>query len=176
MLLSVLESDLIQVNMGVPETVPERVPFLGSGQSPKQSVTLADGRTIALTALSMGNPHAVLLLDAPPTDAMVAELGPMLESHPDFPERVNVGFLFIEQPDRAQLRVYERGVGETLACGSGACAALVAGRLHGRLAETATLNLLGGPLQLTWSGAGHPVIMTGPATFVYEGFIDLERN
>jgi diaminopimelate epimerase len=124
----------------------------------------------------MGNPHAVLLLDEPPTDALVADLGPLLESHPDFPERVNVGFLYIEQPDQAQLRVYERGVGETLACGSGACAALVAGRLQNRLAETVTLNLLGGPLKMTWSGDQQPVIMTGPATFVYEGFIDLESN
>lgn len=174
--LSVVDNDVIQVNMGVPETAPERVPFLGSGHCPEQSVTLADGRTIALTAVSMGNPHAVLLLNTPPTDAMVAELGPLLESHPDFPERVNVGFLYIEQPDLAQLRVYERGVGETLACGSGACAALVAGRLQGRLAETVTMKLLGGPLQMTWPGAGQPVIMTGPATFVYEGFIDVESH
>lgn len=176
MVLSLLDAQTVCVQMGQPETAPERVPFLGAGECPDQQVVLPDGRVLALTAISMGNPHAVLLLDAPPTDALVAELGPLLESHADFPEHANVGFLFIESPKSAQLRVFERGVGETLACGSGACAAMVAGRLQGLLAESVTLQLRGGPLNITWAGGDEPVLMTGPATFVYDGFIELESN
>lgn len=176
LVLSLLDHAMVRVDMGVPETAPERVPFTGVGQCPHQQVTLLDGRVIALTAIAVGNPHAVLLLDEPPTDALVAELGPLLEGHVNFPQRTNVGFLYIEQPDQAQLRVYERGVGETLACGSGACAAVVAGRLHEQLAESVTLQLRGGPINIMWSGVGHSVFMTGPAAFVYDGFIELERT
>lgn len=176
LVLTLLEPDRVRVNMGVPELVAERVPFSGLGHCPEQSVLLHDGREVPLTAVSMGNPHAVLLLDAPPTDAVVAELGPILEQHPSFPERANVGFLYVEQPDQAQLRVFERGVGETLACGSGACAAVVAGRLRGVLNETVRLTLLGGPIDIHWAGADRPVLMTGPATFVYDGFIELEQQ
>jgi len=105
--------------------------------------------------------------------APVAELGPLIERHDLFPERVNAGFMQIISPDHIRLRVYERGAGETLACGTGACAAVVAGILWSQLSETVTVELKGGKLSINWKGAGHPVLMTGPATTVYEGHLNL---
>ena len=120
----------------------------------------------------MGNPHAVL--EVPHIDtAPVARLGPSLEAHPRFPRHVNVGFMEIVDRNRIRLRVFERGVGETLACGSGACAAVVAGRVQGLLDDTVTTELRGGDLVVSWQGDDHPVLMTGPATFVFEGTIEL---
>jgi diaminopimelate epimerase len=120
----------------------------------------------------MGNPHAVLRV-ADIDTAAVATLGPLIEQHARFPERVNVGFMQVLAEDAIRLRVYERGAGETLACGSGACAAVVAGQLQGWLAERVKVVLNGGELVVSWAGIGQPVLMTGPATTVYQGRIDL---
>jgi len=125
---------------------------------------------VQLAAVSMGNPHAVLQV-ADTETAPVALLGPILESHPLFPKRVNVGFMQIINPQQIRLRVFERGVGETRACGTGACAAAVAGRLQGLLAEQVQVDLPGGRLQIAWQGEGQPVYMTGPATTVYTGTV-----
>jgi diaminopimelate epimerase len=120
----------------------------------------------------MGNPHAVTLVDKV-DEAPVAELGPLIEHHADFPEQVNAGFMEVVSPREIRLRVHERGAGETQACGSGACAAVVAGRLQDLLEEKVTVHLTGGDLEIAWAGESHPVIMTGPATTVFEGSVRL---
>jgi diaminopimelate epimerase len=120
----------------------------------------------------MGNPHTVLQVDDV-DHAPLDELGPLLERHSRFPQRVNVGFMQVMGRDRVRLRVFERGVGETLACGTGACAAVVAGRLQGLLDERVRVGLSGGDLDIHWAGEGSPVLMTGPAESVFEGVIEL---
>lgn len=132
----------------------------------------AGGRSVEVAALSMGNPHCVLLVDDVDR-APVAELGPALEHHPAFPERCNVGFLEPRGRDRARLRVWERGVGETRACGSGACAAMVAGRRRGLFGDEVTLALPGGDLVVSWRGPGEAVWLTGPAQYSFEGTVAL---
>jgi len=122
----------------------------------------------------MGNPHAVQVV--PEVDsAPVNTQGPLIERHPRFPQRVNAGYMQIVDRGHIRLRVYERGAGETLACGSGACAAVVAGRQRGLLDDKVDVNLLGGTLRVSWAGEGQPVWMTGPAVTVFEGTIDLDR-
>ncbi|GAA4651028.1 diaminopimelate epimerase [Kistimonas scapharcae] len=157
----------ITVNMGEPILDPWDIPF----KTDRQSITYnleVDGRELEIAAVSMGNPHAVLQVDDVDS-APVEKLGPVIHRHIRFPERCNAGFMEIVNPAEIRLRVYERGVGETLACGTGACAAVVAGRLRGMLEETVTVTLPGGSLSITWKGEGYPVMMTGPATRVYEG-------
>lgn len=169
--LRVLEDEQVCVDMGPPRLNPSDLPF----DAPQRATTyplVADGRTLEISAISMGNPHAVLLVDSV-DQAPVAELGPLIESHPAFPQRVNVGFMAIRSRSEIDLRVFERGTGETLACGTGACAAVVAGRLRGLLDEQVRVHLPGGDLMISWSGEGHPVGMTGPATEVFEGSITL---
>ena len=162
---------LVSVDMGVPRLEVADIPFIAPA---RDTIYLIDVNNISMeiSALSMGNPHAVLLVDAI-EQAPVAELGPLLEGHVRFPERVNVGFMEIVDADTIRLRVYERGAGETLACGSGACAAVVAGRLQGRLSARVKVLLNGGELVVSWDGEGQPVLMTGPATTVYQGHIEL---
>jgi diaminopimelate epimerase len=163
--------DQVRVNMGAPILEPDRIPF----QAPQQadSYTLeVDGQNYQIGAASMGNPHAVLQVDATDT-APVGELGPLIETHPRFPNRVNAGFMQIVARDRIRLRVFERGTGETLACGTGACAAVVSGQIQGLLDNEVTVNLLGGDLVVKWQGGDAPVWITGPAAFVYEGSIQL---
>jgi diaminopimelate epimerase len=128
--------------------------------------------TLRIGAVSMGNPHAVLQVDAV-ADAPVARLGPEIEHHPDFPQRVNVGFMQRLDRRHIKLRVYERGAGETLACGTGACAAVVAGRLQGLLDPRVQVSLPGGELVVEWQGEDTPVMMSGPAETVFEGTIEL---
>ena len=130
------------------------------------------GKTYDISAVSMGNPHGVLVVDNVKT-APVAELGPLIESHARFPARVNAGFMQIVSRNEINLRVFERGVGETLACGTGACGAVVAGRLRGLLDQNVKVNLPGGSLQIEWPGDGQPVIMTGPAVTVFHGQIKI---
>jgi diaminopimelate epimerase len=120
----------------------------------------------------MGNPHAVLIVDDV-ENAPVSELGPTLENHERFPERVNVGFMQIKSPNHIRLRVFERGSGETLACGSGACAAVVVGHLQGHLAKQVKVDLPGGSLMIDWQGVQTPVFLTGPTATVFEGNIEL---
>ena len=160
----------ITVNMGVPRLEPAGIPFVAEAAAVRYSLEVA-GRSYEIGALSLGNPHAVLRVDDI-TAAPVATLGPLIERHPRFPERVNAGFMQIEDAGTVRVRVFERGAGETLACGSGACAAVVAGRLRGELDETVKVVLNGGELVVSWPGAGHAVMMTGPATTVYQGRIE----
>ncbi|ADW75831.1 MULTISPECIES: diaminopimelate epimerase [Rahnella] len=171
MVLTVTEDEEVQVNMGEPVFEPQQVPFRAA-KPEKTYILRAEERTVFCGVVSMGNPHCVLQVD----DVLTAEvevLGPMLESHDRFPERVNVGFMQILSPESVKLRVYERGAGETQACGSGACAAVAVGIQQGLLAEEVQVELPGGSLDIRWKGPGHPLYMTGPATHVYDGFIHL---
>lgn len=170
-LLKVQEDGQITVDMGIPRLEPVDIPF----QADRQEVTYdldVKGQQVVISAVSMGNPHAVLLVDKVQT-APVNELGTLIEAHSRFPNRVNVGFMELVDADHIHLRVFERGAGETLACGTGACAAVVAGRLQGYLDETVRVDLPGGQLMISWPGPGQSVMMTGPATHVFKGMIDL---
>jgi diaminopimelate epimerase len=168
--LQITPSKQVRVNMGAPVLSPADIPFDASGRATTYHLENA-GESIEIVAVSMGNPHAVLLVNDVRT-APVATLGPQLEHHPRFPQRVNVGFMQIVSRTEINLRVFERGAGETLACGTGACAA-VSGQLRGLLDDTVQVNLPGGALSIEWQGEGQPVMMTGPATTVYEGQIQL---
>uniref|UniRef100_UPI003F9B9BAA diaminopimelate epimerase n=1 Tax=Pseudomonas sp. TaxID=306 RepID=UPI003F9B9BAA len=161
----------ISVNMGPPRLVPAEIPFQAEQQATSYTVDV-DGQNIDLAAVSMGNPHAVLRV-SDINSAPVHELGPKIEHHPRFPARVNVGFLQVIDRHRAQLRVWERGAGETQACGTGACAAAVAAISQGWMDSPVTLDLPGGRLSIEWAGVGEPVMMTGPAVRVYEGQVRL---
>ena len=167
--LDLQDSNLVKVNMGIPRLEPAEIPFIFQQRQMLYTVEIGQN-SVQLAAVSMGNPHAVLQV-ADTETAPVALLGPTLESHPLFPKRVNVGFMQIINPQQIRLRVFERGVGETRACGTGACAAAVAGRLQGLLAEQVKVDLPGGRLQIAWQGEGQPVYMTGPATTVYTGTV-----
>ena len=159
----------VRVNMGPPVLEPARIPFLVPGQALTYPLEVV-GERLTIGAVSMGNPHAVLRV----TDlesAPVAMLGPQIEHHPRFPARVNVGFMQVLDPCHIRLRVHERGAGETLACGTGACAAVVVGRLWEILGERVRVSLPGGDLVIQWLGGSEPVWMTGPATTVYQGEI-----
>ena len=167
-----LEDDgQVTVNMGVPELDPASLPFDAKVQADSYSIEVAE-ETYQIGAVSMGNPHAVLRVDDVAT-APVEKLGPLLESHSRFPQRVNVGFMQVVSKDAIKLRVYERGVGETLACGTGACAAVVAGQTQGWLNQQVKVTLSGGELVIRWQGGNNPLYMTGPASHVYDGTIDL---
>lgn len=169
--LRVRSDGQISVDMGAPRLAPAQIPFQAEAEALSYRVEV-DGREVELAAISMGNPHAVLRVDNVDT-APVHELGPKLEQHPRFPQRVNVGFLQIIDRHQARLRVWERGAGETQACGTGACAAAVAAIRQGWMDSPVQLELPGGRLSIEWAGPGRPVIMTGPAMRVYEGHIRL---
>lgn len=167
--LIVQEDGQVTVDMDIPRLEPEEIPFQALVRAPRYALSVR-GETVEMGAVSMGNPHAVL--EVPHVDsAPVTRLGPAIEAHPRFPKRVNVGFMEVVDRKRIRLRVFERGVGETLACGSGACAAVVVGRLQDLLDEKVTVELRGGDLVVSWAGEHQPVLMTGPATFVFEGRI-----
>ena len=165
------ENGEVTVDMGVPRFEPSHVPFVTGSDALVQPL-LANGRTVEMTALSMGNPHAVQLVDNVDT-APVAELGPLIENHPRFPQRVNAGFMQAVDRHRIRLRVYERGAGETLACGTGACAAVAAGIARGLLDSPVRVVTRGGELSVAWGGPGQPVFMTGPAVAVFDGELEL---
>lgn len=171
--LYVEDDGQVRVNMGVPRFEPARVPFEAEKQSLVYTLE-AGGQDVQISAISMGNPHAVQVV-ADVDRAPVQSQGPLIERHPRFPRGVNAGYMQIVDRAHIRLRVYERGAGETLACGSGACAAVVAGRARGLLADTVEVDLPGGTLRIAWAGPGEPVWMTGPATTVFHGTIDLER-
>ena len=167
-----LEADgNVTVDMGVPVLTPADVPFVSESDAYVQPLDVA-GNTIAITAVSMGNPHAVQVV-ADVDTAPVAEQGPLIEHHPRFPARVNAGFLQIVDEHRVRLRVFERGAGETLACGTGACAAVVAGILRELVVSPVTVETRGGELTIAWNGVGTPVMMTGPAVSVFSADITL---
>ncbi|MGY8526262.1 diaminopimelate epimerase [Paracidovorax citrulli] len=177
--LTLQDDGQVTVDMGPPELEPARIPF-DPGQSPQRTEgqdTLygleVNGRTAWISAVSMGNPHAVQVVDD--TEMFpVREDGPVIEQHATFPRRVNAGFMQIVDRNAIRLRVYERGAGETLACGTGACAAVVAGIRRGLLDSPVRVQTHGGELTIAWDGAGTPVRMTGPATTVFEGTVDLD--
>lgn len=161
----------IRVDMGVPRLDPAAIPLRVPRRQPLYQLRIR-GKDHDFSAVSMGNPHAVLTV-ADIAKAPVTTLGPQIQQQDLFPEGVNVGFMQVLDPGRILLRVFERGAGETLACGSGACAAVVAGRLAGKLAADVDVGLPGGHLLVSWEGEGEPVRITGPAAFVYEGRIML---
>lgn len=161
----------IAVQMSVPSFEPARIPFDAEARAQEYELAIDEER-VRFGAVSMGNPHAVLRVDSVDA-APVARLGPMLERHRRFPDGVNVGFMQVLSPHELRLRVYERGVGETLACGTGACAAVAVGRDQALLDERVVVHLPGGRLVVSWTGAGAPVWMSGPAEHVFEGYVDL---
>ncbi|MEZ9060325.1 diaminopimelate epimerase [Vibrio pelagius] len=167
MVLKIEENDQITVNMGVPEFEPSKIPFKAK-QPEKTYILRTDEHTLFCGAVSMGNPHVVTVVDDVDT-ADVDTLGPLLESHERFPERVNAGFMQVVTRDEVRLRVYERGAGETQACGSGACGAVAVGITQGLLSNDVKVSLPGGDLQISWQGPGKPLFMTGPATHVFDG-------
>ena len=174
-----LEDDgRVTVDMGVPVFEPARVPFDAEGlvarvEDDDRVWPLAiHGRTIEFSVLSMGNPHAVQIVDDI-AQASVAKDGPVIEHHARFPQRVNAGFMQVLERGAIRLRVWERGVGETLACGTGACAAAVAGILRGALDSPVAVHTRGGKLLIGWAGRGQSVLLTGPATTVFEGEIEI---
>ena len=167
--LRVHNRDDVEVDMGVPRWEPVDIPF-SAGQRAQSYTLRVEDSTLELGALSMGNPHAVLPVEDVAT-AAVERLGPLLECHADFPQRVNVGFMQVVSSQEIKLRVFERGVGETLACGTGACAAVVYGISRGWLSNSVTVELPGGKLSISWAGEGQPVVMTGPTAVVFEGTI-----
>ncbi|MGY5841997.1 diaminopimelate epimerase [Vibrio chemaguriensis] len=167
MILNIEDDGEVTVNMGVPEFEPNKIPFKAK-QKEKTYIMRAGEKTLFCGAVSMGNPHVVTVVDDVDT-ADVDTLGPLLESHERFPERVNAGFMQVESRDHIRLRVYERGAGETQACGSGACAAVAVGILQGLLDENVKVSLPGGELRIAWQGPGKPLFMTGPTTHVFDG-------
>ena len=161
----------VTVNMGIPRFLPAEIPFLGDGEAVIHALAVAD-ETLEISVVSMGNPHAVQVVDNVDR-APVGVQGPLIENHARFPQRVNAGFMQVVGRQAIRLRVYERGSGETLACGTGACAAAVAGIRRGLLDSPVRVTTRGGDLTIAWAGLGQPVMMTGPAVTVFTGEIEL---
>ena len=169
--LNVRNDGQITVDMGAPRLEPAEIPFVAAEAAIAYEVEVG-GQSVELAAISMGNPHGVLRV-ADVDTAPVHELGPQLETHPRFPQKANIGFLQVVDAHHARLRVWERGCGETQACGTGACAAAVAGIRQGWLQSPVQITLPGGSLSIEWAGPGQPVLMTGPALRVFEGQVRL---
>ncbi len=161
----------VTVEMAVPEFRPAKMPFTGEQQQTTYAIDAA-GETVQIGVVSMGNPHAVLRTDDV-ANARVAQLGALLEQHVRFPNRANIGFMQVMSANRIRLRVFERGVGETAACGTGACAAVVVGRSWNLLDPEVSVELPGGTLQIRWDGPDQPVWMTGDAVTAFEGSVEL---
>jgi diaminopimelate epimerase len=177
MTIEVGENGRVRVDMGAPIFEPAAIPIRWEGPEALHAKLEVDGEVVEATCLSMGNPHAVLFVDDPER-APVTTLGPRLETHEAFPNRANVEFVRVASPRRVEMRVWERGVGETLACGTGACAAAVASRLIGGADAAMVVSLPGGELEIEWEGShgdDKPVFMTGPAVRSFEGEFDLEE-
>ena len=165
------EDGRVTVNMGAPILEPARIPFVSDSDAPIQALEVA-GEIVQISAVSMGNPHAVQVVADVETSPVTTQ-GPLIEHHPRFPKRVNVGYLQVLDRTHIKLRVFERGTGETLSCGTGACAAVVAGIRRGLLDDTVHVATRGGALTISWQGEHSPVLMTGPAISVFEGEINL---
>ena len=166
-ILNIGDDDQVTVNMGVPEFEPSKIPFKAK-QREKTYILRAQDKTLFCGAVSLGNPHVVTVVDEL-SDDLIDETGPVLESHERFPERVNAGFMKVLSRSEIKLRVYERGAGETQACGTGACAAVAVGIAQGLLDENVTVHLPGGKLKIAWQGNDEPLYMTGPASHVFDG-------
>lgn len=162
----------VSVNMGVPQFIPKEIPFIADNDLVIHPLDI-DGVSFEISVVSMGNPHAVQIVTDIET-APVASIGPKIENHPQFPAKVNVGFMQITSRDEIKLRVFERAAGETLACGTGACAAVVAGIRRGLLNPRVRVITHGGELTITWAGDSQAVWMTGPAVSVFDGVINLQ--
>lgn len=169
--LSITKDNEVTVDMGRPRFLPAEIPFNAPEKLARYKL-LVDNIPVEIGAVSMGNPHGVVLVQDVDT-APVESLGPKLESHKSFPARANIGFMQIVSDEKIKLRVFERGSGETLACGTGACAAVAVGRRWGLLSESVEVSLPGGKLLINWSDENSPVMMTGPAEFVFEGEISI---
>ena len=169
--LELHDDGTVTADMGPPRLDPGDIPFVHRTREVRYELDVG-GRECRVAAVSMGNPHAVLAVDAV-ASAPVHDLGPRIETHPRFPEHANVGFMEIVTPRHIRLRVWERGAGETPACGTGACAAAVAGRLAGELDETVAVSLPGGDLEVRWAGGDAPVLLRGPAEYCYTGTVEL---
>lgn len=167
-----IKDEQVTVDMGVPNFEPERLPFTTDECAETYNIMVNDTE-YAIGAVSVGNPHAVLQV-ADIRTAEVETIGAAIQNHAQFPQRVNVGFMEIINQDKINLRVYERGAAETLACGTGACAAVAVGRMQGKLNEEVTVRLPGGDLVIHWPGEGQKLLMTGPATTVFQGKINCE--
>ncbi len=165
------ENGWVRVNMGYPKFLPQEIPFLAEEPENLYDIDLVNNEKLTIDVVNMGNPHAVTIVPDVIT-ADVPRIGPQVESHARFPQRVNAGFMQIIDEKHARLRVFERGVGETLACGTGACAAAVSGMRRGLLSSNVEIELAGGKLQIEWK-EGDVVWMTGPTATVYEGRLDL---
>jgi diaminopimelate epimerase len=161
----------ISVDLGVPDFDPRSLPFEAAGEADSYPLEVA-GRTLAIGAVSIGNPHAVLTVESVDA-APVATLGPAIERHPRFPRRVNTGFMEVAGRDRIRLRVYERGAGETAACGTGACAAVAVGRRRGLLDAEVQVSVRGGELRVNWAGRGESIWLSGPAEISFEGHLEI---
>ena len=169
--LTLQDDGQVTVNMGAPIFEPAKIPFISDARQSQYLLKLRQ-ESLSICAVSMGNPHAVTLVDDVET-ADVATLGPQIESHINFPQRVNAGFMQIINPHEIKLRVYERGSSETLACGTGACAAAVSGMMLGLLQSPVLVHARGGDLTIAWQGEDMPVMMTGSAEIVFEGSITI---
>jgi len=169
--VKILGENSVSVSMGVPEFEPARIPFDADERAALYPL-LAGGESLNVSALSMGNPHCVLQVEQA-AEADVATLGPLIETHERFPRGANVGFMSISNRGHIDLRVHERGVGETMACGTGACAAVVAGRILDKLDSDVEVSLPGGQLMVSWPGDSAPVWLSGNAELNYEGILDL---
>jgi diaminopimelate epimerase len=167
----VLQPEIVSVDMGVPNFDPRSLPFDASSEA-NVYVLEAGGSEVEIGAVSMGNPHAVLTVSSVES-APVDRLGPAIEHHRRFPKRVNVGFMEITDRSHIRLRVHERGVGETLACGTGTCAAVAVGRRHGRLDAEVHVDTRGGELRVNWPGPGERIWLTGPAVVSFEGRVEI---
>ena len=163
----VLADGEVRVDMGAPAFEPDDIPFVADARAPSY-VLQCNGEELRIGAVSLGNPHAVVRVPEV-DDYPVVDLAPSIQAHTRFPASANVGFMQVIGERHVRLRVYERGVGETLACGSGACAAAVVGRENGWLDDAVDVDLPGGSLRVQWTGNGYPVWLTGPTTWVYEG-------
>ena len=166
------DDGLVSVAFGVPDFDPRSLPFEAPAEAASYRIDLSSG-PVEFGAVSIGNPHAVIRV-ASVADAPVDTVGPAMENHARFPRRVNVGFVEIVSPEHVRLRVFERGTGETLACGTGACAAVAIGHRHGPLAEEVRVDTRGGRLIVGWRGPGEPIWLTGPAETSFEGQVELQ--
>ncbi|MGY4877761.1 diaminopimelate epimerase [Vreelandella aquamarina] len=171
LVLKVQHDGLVRVDMGRPRFTPSALPFDAPGDQPLHPLEV-DGETLSVSVVSMGNPHAVLQVDDV-QNAPVERLGPAIEAHPRFPRKVNAGFMQVVSPNQIRLRVFERGSGETLACGTGACAAVASGIRQGLLKSPVTVQLAGGELTIEWPDPEAALIMVGPATRVFDGRVVL---
>lgn len=167
---------LVKVNMGAPELLPEKIPVAAEGERAIDVPLEVKGKTYQMNGVSMGNPHCVIFMEEDVRELDLEKIGPDFENHKRFPKRINTEFVNVLDENTLRMRVWERGSGETLACGTGACATAVAAILNGLVQKEVTVKLLGGDLKIQWNGGDAPVYMTGAATTVFDGIITLPEG